>query len=134
MGNNMKYFPGIARSREAIYVFQRKYILDLLAETGIMGCCLADTPIESNTKLENSGDKILVEKDKYRRFVGKLIYLSHTRPNISYDVSIVSQFMQAPYEDHMEVVNITLRYSKATFDKGLRFRKIDRRCIDTDSD
>lgn len=67
---------------------------------------------------------------------GKLIYQSHTRPDISYVMSIVNQFMQASYKDHMEVVNRILRYLKATPCKGLKFRKTDKRCIDayTDSD
>ena len=46
--------------------------------------------------------------------MGKLIYLSHTRPDISFAVSVVSQFMQAPYEKHMETVNKILRYIKTT--------------------
>ncbi|KAA0035929.1 Cysteine-rich RLK (RECEPTOR-like protein kinase) 8 [Cucumis melo var. makuwa] len=67
---------------------------------------------------------------------GKLIYLSHTRPDISFAVSVVSQFMQAPYEKHMEPVNRILRYLKNTPGKGLMFRKTNRKTIEayTDSD
>ena len=75
---------------------RRKYTLNLLAETGMMGCNHVDTPIEFNVKLENSGNKNPVNKEKYQCLVGKLIYLSHTRFDISSAVSIVSQFMQAP--------------------------------------
>ena len=64
-----------------------------------------DTPIEFNAKLGNSGDMIFVD---YQHLVGKLTYLSHTGLDISYAVSIVSQFMLAPYEDHMEALNIIL--------------------------
>ena len=96
----------------------------------MLGCCPADTSIEFNTKLKNSGDRVPVDKEKYQRLVEKLIYLSHTRPNISYAVSTVSQFLQAPYEDHMEAVNRILRYLKATPSKGLRFRKTGRRCVE----
>lgn len=104
---NLKYFPGMeeARSREGISISQRKYTLDLLKEKGMTRCRPVATSIEFNAKLRDSVDKVPVDKEKYQRLVGKLIYLSHNRPDISYAVSIVSQFMQAPYEEHMEAVN-----------------------------
>ncbi|KAA0025531.1 putative inactive ATP-dependent zinc metalloprotease FTSHI 4 [Cucumis melo var. makuwa] len=55
--------------------------------------------------ISETGDKIPVDKEKYQCLVGKLIYLSHTSSNISNVVSTVSQFMQAPYEGHMEAIN-----------------------------
>ncbi|TYK19609.1 Cysteine-rich RLK (receptor-like protein kinase) 8 [Cucumis melo var. makuwa] len=126
----------VARSKEGISVSQRKYTLDLLTETGMLGCRPADTPIEFNCKLGNSDDQVPVDKEQYQRLVGKLIYLSHTRPDISFAVSVVSQFMQAPYEKHMEAVNRILRYLKNTPGKGLMFRKTNRKTIEayTDSD
>ncbi|KAA0055541.1 Cysteine-rich RLK (RECEPTOR-like protein kinase) 8 [Cucumis melo var. makuwa] len=63
---------------------QRKYTLDLLTETGMLGCRLADTPIEFNCKLGNFDDQVPVDKEQYPRLVGKLIYLSHTHPDISF--------------------------------------------------
>ena len=50
----LKYFLGMefARSKKGIFVSQRKYVLDLLKETGLMGCKPAETPIEPNLKLE----------------------------------------------------------------------------------
>ncbi|KAL0556912.1 hypothetical protein IC582_005429 [Cucumis melo] len=135
---NLKYFLGmdVARSKEGISVSQRKYTLDLLTETGMLGCRPADTPIEFNCKLGNSDDQVPVDKEQYQRLVGKLIYLSHTRPDISFAVSVVSQFMQAPYEKHMEAVNRILRYLKNTPGKGLMFRKTNRKTIEAyiDSD
>ncbi|KAA0041351.1 Cysteine-rich RLK (receptor-like protein kinase) 8 [Cucumis melo var. makuwa] len=101
---NLKYFLGIevARSKEGISVSQGKYTLDLLIETGMLGCRPADTPIEFNCKLGNSDN----------------------------------QFMQAPYEEHMEAVKRILRYLKTTPDKGLMFRKTNKKAIEayTDSD
>ncbi|TYK24437.1 reverse transcriptase [Cucumis melo var. makuwa] len=115
---NLKYFlrMEVARSKEGISVSQRKYTLDLLTETGMLGCRPADTPIEFNCKLGNSDDQVPVDKEQYQCLVGKLIYLSHTRPDISFAVSFISQFMQAPYEKHMEAVNRILRYLKNTPD------------------
>ena len=57
------------------------------------------------------------------RSVGKLIYLSHTRPDIAYAVSVVSQFMHAPTEEHMEAVMRIIRYLKGAPGRGLKFRR-----------
>ena len=71
----------------------------MLIETGMLGCRPADTPIEFNAQLGNLVDKVPVYKEKYMYLVRILIYLSHTRPDIFYIVSTVSQFMQTPYEE-----------------------------------
>lgn len=64
---NLKYFLGmeVAISKEGISVSQRKHTFDLLAEIGMLGCRLAETPIEFNAKLGNLVDKVLVDKEKY---------------------------------------------------------------------
>ena len=95
---NLKYFLGIevARSAQGISLCQRKYVIDLLTETGMLDCKPAETPIEVNHGLSIHGDQVPTDKDKYQRLVGRLIYLSHTRPDISYAVSVVSQFMHSP--------------------------------------
>ena len=81
---NLNYFLGmeVARSKEGIFVSQRKYILDLLTETGMLECRLTDTPIEFNCKLGNSDDQVPVDKEQYQRLIGKLICLFHTRLDI----------------------------------------------------
>ena len=134
----MRYFLGmeIARSRQGLVVSQRKYILDLLEETGMTGCKPSDTPIEFNSKLGEIKGGVPVDTGRYQRLVGKLIYLSHTRPDISFAVSLVSQFMHAPYQEHLEAVYKILRYLKATPGKGLFFKKNSQRLVEvyTDAD
>ncbi|XP_060964985.1 retrovirus-related Pol polyprotein from transposon RE2 [Cannabis sativa] len=95
----LKYFLGMefARSKEGIFVSQRKYVLDLLNETGMMGCKPAETPSEPNVKLQAVEDlKSVKDKELYQRLVERLINLSHTRPDIAFSVSMVSQFMHSP--------------------------------------
>ena len=77
-----------------------------------------------------------MDKGRYQRLVGKLIYLSHTRPDIGFSVSVVSQFMNRPTEEHMEAVYRILRYLKMTPGKGLYFSKNPNRKIEvfTDAD
>ena len=107
----LRYFLGmkVARSKEGIVISQRKYILDLLSETGFLGCKPADTPMDPNKKPNRNEDSSPVDKERYQRLVGKLIYLSHTRPDIAYSVSVVSQHMNNPSENHLEAVNRILR-------------------------
>ena len=81
----------VARSSKGISISQRKYVLDLLKETGTIGCRPVETPIDPNTKLEAQTEGTTIDRGMYQRSVGKLIYLTHTQPDISF-VVIVSHF------------------------------------------
>jgi hypothetical protein len=119
----LKYFLGIevARSKRGVFLSQQKYVLDLLTETGMLACKPAETPIEMNHNLGIFPDQTPTDRGRYQRLVGRLIYLSHTRPDLAYAVSVVSQFMHAPSEQHMNVVYRILRYLKNAPGKGLLF-------------
>lgn len=90
---------GSCNIKKGISVYQRKYILDLLTKTSMLGCKLSNTSIEVRKRNENLGK--LVGIDRYQRLVGKLIYLSYTRFDITYGVSIVSQHMHSPTKFHL---------------------------------
>ncbi|CAL2228767.1 unnamed protein product [Prunus armeniaca] len=111
----LKYFLGIkvARSQQSLVLCQRKYALDLLTETGILDCKPVDTLIVQNHHLFEYPDQVPTNKERYQRLVGRLIYLSHTRPDIAYAVKVVSQFMHSPSEDHINTVLRILRYLKS---------------------
>ena len=103
----LTHFLGIKfeKSKKEIFVTQRKYVLNLLSETGLDGCKLVETPMESNAKLEASGVERVGNREQYQRLVGKLIYLLHTWPNIAFLDSIVSQFMHSPGDKHLKQSN-----------------------------
>uniref|UniRef100_A0A803NB30 Reverse transcriptase Ty1/copia-type domain-containing protein n=1 Tax=Chenopodium quinoa TaxID=63459 RepID=A0A803NB30_CHEQI len=124
---NLKYFLGIEvlRSKQGIFIHQRKYILDLLAETGMLGCKPAETPIVANHGLQILEGAKLTNKEQYQKIVGKLIYLAHTRPDIAYAVGVVSRFMHLPQVQHMTAVMRILRYLKGTSSTGIYFDKND---------
>ena len=88
----LKDFLGIevARSKQGIFLSQRKYILDLLSKVGLLDYKPADSPIVQNHRLGEYPDQVLTNKERYQRLVGKLIYLSHTHLDIAYVVSVVS--------------------------------------------
>ncbi|CAL2258010.1 unnamed protein product [Prunus armeniaca] len=121
----LKYFLGIevSRSQQGIFLSQRKYVMDLLTETGMLGFKPVNTPMEENHKLGECTDHKPTNKDQYQRLVGRLIYLSHTRPDITHVVSVVSQFLHSPSEVHRDALNRILRYLRSTPGKGLMYSK-----------
>lgn len=96
----------------------------------MLACERIDTPMETNYKLRNSLEEKINDVGRYQRLIGKLIYLTHTRQDIEYVISIVSQFMQNPIEDHMEVVYRILRYLKSAPRKGLLLLKNEKIVIE----
>ncbi|RVX10447.1 Retrovirus-related Pol polyprotein from transposon TNT 1-94 [Vitis vinifera] len=90
--------------------------------------------MDTTVKLEESDGSAPVDKGRYQRLVGKLIYLSHTRPDIGFSVGVVSQFMNNPTEKHMTAVIRILRYLKMTPGKGLFFQRTSKKEIEIFSD
>uniref|UniRef100_A0A0D3D660 Reverse transcriptase Ty1/copia-type domain-containing protein n=1 Tax=Brassica oleracea var. oleracea TaxID=109376 RepID=A0A0D3D660_BRAOL len=121
----MKYFLGIeiCRSKEGLFMSQRKYTMDMLKETDVLGGKIAKTPLEEGYKVLREGEveeKQLFEDPKlYRKMVGKLIYLTITRPDICFAVNQVSQHMQAPKVHHWKMVDRILRYLSGTSGQGV---------------
>ncbi|XP_020537378.1 secreted RxLR effector protein 161-like [Jatropha curcas] len=86
-------------------------------------CQPANSPLEEGLKLCIESDQIPVDKGKYQRMVGRWMYLAHTRPDLAYTLSVVSQFMHNPGEQHMKVVMRILRYLKSAYGKRILFTK-----------
>ncbi|RVW51959.1 Retrovirus-related Pol polyprotein from transposon TNT 1-94 [Vitis vinifera] len=120
---DVKYFLGleIAKSSTGICVSQRKYVLDLLSDFGYLGCKAASTPMEANVKLSMDEGVDLPDVSLYRRLLGKLLYLTLTRPDISYAVGRLSQFISRPKLPHLHAAQRILRYLKGNPGMGLFF-------------
>jgi hypothetical protein len=98
-------FLGLEISQDAsgIKLSQAKYARDLLERFHMTDCKSAPTPFLSGVKLEDGGETPLVDSTLYRQLVGSLLYLTHSRPDLSYAVGAVSRFMQEPHELHWKV-------------------------------
>ncbi|XP_057250059.1 uncharacterized mitochondrial protein AtMg00810-like [Beta vulgaris subsp. vulgaris] len=118
---DLKYFLGIevTRSNSGILLNHRKYILDLLSSTKMENCKVAPFPFPKGLKLSTIEGPALVDFEIYRRVVGKLLYLNMTRPDISYDVQQLSQFLSEPRTPHYVVALHVLKYLKGTLNHGL---------------
>ncbi|KAI5337174.1 hypothetical protein L3X38_016443 [Prunus dulcis] len=121
---SLKYFLGIeiAASRKGLFLNQRKYVLDLLKETRMMETKPIANPIDVKKKLGLDGE-LLSDVGYYQRLVGKLIYLTITRPDIAYAVSLVSQHMHAPRTTHLQAVKRILRHLKGSPSRGILMKK-----------
>uniref|UniRef100_A0A3Q7EU06 Reverse transcriptase Ty1/copia-type domain-containing protein n=1 Tax=Solanum lycopersicum TaxID=4081 RepID=A0A3Q7EU06_SOLLC len=125
----LRYFLGIefARSDQGILMHQRKYTLELISETRLNSSKPAATPMDTNVKLTtkqldeyirlrnlgkfNSNDQ-LADQGAYQRLIGKLLYLTVTRPDIAFGVNTLSQFLQQSKKSHMEAALRIVRYVK----------------------
>ncbi|WZZ20665.1 hypothetical protein YC2023_122052 [Brassica napus] len=102
---------------------QRKYAMDMLKEADVLGGKIAKTPLEEGYKVLREGEveenQLFEDAKLYRRMVGKLIYLTITRPDICFAVNQVSQHMQAPKVHHWKMVDRILRYLSGTSGQGV---------------
>ena len=91
------YFLGIevTRSKRGIFLSQRKYVLDLLSETGKLGVKSCNCPMAPSVHLIKEGETFK-DPERYRRLI--------TRFDIAHSVSVVSQYMSTPTIDHWVVV------------------------------
>ena len=88
----------------------------MLSEAGMLECKVTDTPMDPSLKLLL--DWGALGRSRYRILVEKLNYLTMTRPDIAYPISVVSQFMSAPRTNHWDVVIRLLGYLKSTLGRG----------------
>ena len=110
----------VSSSVDGYYLTQAKYTSDMISRASIINSKIVDTPIEYNCRLNSHDGESLSDANLYKQLVGSLIYLTVTRPDISYAVHVVSQFMVAPRSPHYAIVRI-LRYLKGTIFDGLHF-------------
>ena len=109
----LRYFLGVEvmRSKHGIFLSQRKYVLHLLFETGKLGAKPCSSPIAPGVHLTREGE-LFKNLERYRRLVGKLNYLTVTRPDIAHSVNVVSQCMSSPTVDNWVAVEHILCYLK----------------------
>ncbi|GJU53527.1 retrotransposon protein, putative, ty1-copia subclass [Tanacetum coccineum] len=119
----LNYYLGIEflRNSTGLAMSQRKFTLDLLILANVMDSKPCTTPLKPNTKLNLTDGTLLPEPKLYRTLVGKLIYLTINRPNISFAAQTQSRFLKEPRTPHMTTLTRVLWYLKLCLGQGLFF-------------
>ncbi|XP_049357591.1 secreted RxLR effector protein 161-like [Solanum verrucosum] len=121
----MTYFLGmeIKQRKSEVFISQKKYAKEIVKKIQMEECKLISTPMNKNEKLykEDGGEK--VDEGYYRSLIGCLMYLTTTRPDILFVVSLLSRFMICASEMHLRAAKRILRYIKGTINYGVKFEK-----------
>ncbi|KAG9450564.1 hypothetical protein H6P81_010529 [Aristolochia fimbriata] len=121
--DQLRYFLGleVLPFDDGYGLSQVKYAFDLLNQAGLSNSKVCDSPMELNAKFRPANGELLSDPTLYRQLVGGLLYLIISRPDISYAVHVVSQFMSAPRSVHYAAVLRIMRYIKGSLFQGLVF-------------
>ncbi|XP_071685432.1 uncharacterized protein [Lolium perenne] len=124
----LHYFLGLEVHQQpsgGLLLTQKKYAMELLQRANMLKCTPATTPMTVIDKLSASEGTLHSADDstRYRSIVGGLQYLTLTRPDISFAVNKVCQFLHAPRDPHWTAVKRILRFIKFTVSHGLLLRR-----------
>ena len=124
----LRFFLGIEvdYTSQGMILTQQKYAKDLLRTSGVTEFNYVVTPLPVNLKLNNSDGEKLQDATTYRSLVGKLNFLTNTRPDISFTVQTLSQFMQDPRITHWQALLHTLNYINSTCGQGIILKGSDK--------
>lgn len=121
----MHYFLGIEviQSDAGVFLSQKKYVADILDRFQMKDCNPTSTPVDCGMKLHKDDGGKKVDSTLYKQIVGSLMYLTATRPDITYSVSLISRYMENPTELHLLAAKRILRYLQGTRNIGMYYKK-----------
>lgn len=121
----LTYYLGIEvdQHSEGITLRQESYANKILEETGMQDCNAVHVPFDPSLTLSKAHEESSVDEKDYRRTIGCLRYLLHTRPDLSFAVGVMSRYMQAPKVSHAAVIKQIMRYWKGSLTHGLTFKR-----------
>jgi len=134
----LRYFLGIEvdKNQNGVFISQEKYVNEVLERFNMQESKVAITPTMMGLKLSKEDSSKDFDPSLYKSIVGSLMYLTTTRPDIMFAVSLISRFMERPKEAHWQAAKRILRYVKGTKRFGILYTTSE--CSDlvgyTDSD
>ena len=120
----MKYFLGIEvlQKADGIFITQRKYAQEILERFNMDQCNSVHNPVVPGFKLTKDEGGVEVDSTVYKQMVGSLMYLTATRPDLMFIVSLISRYMERPTESHLLAAKRALRYIKGTVSLGMFYK------------
>jgi len=109
----------VDQQKDFLTLKQSGYAKKVLSRFGMEDCNPTKVPMDPGTKLHEDKKGQRVDATKYRRIIGCLRYLIHTRPNLAFSVGVASRYMEKPTVMHMQAVKKIIRYLKGSVDLGL---------------
>ena len=121
----MKYFLCIEvlQKADGIFITQRKYAQEILERFNMDQCNSVHNPVVPGFKLTKDEGGVEVDSTVYKQMVGSLMYLTATRPDLMFIVSLISRYMERPTESHLLAAKRALRYIKGTVSLGMFYKK-----------
>jgi hypothetical protein len=111
----------VFQTNEVIFLSHSKYACDLLRRFHMDDCKPTPSPFQSGVKLSATFTSPEVDATLYHQLVGSLLYLIHTRPDISFVVGLVARYMKTPHESHWKADKRILRYVRGTTQFGIHY-------------
>ncbi|XP_021729788.1 uncharacterized protein LOC110696745 [Chenopodium quinoa] len=123
----LNFFLGlqIKQSEKGIMIHQQKYIKELIKKYKLENSETNDTPMGIATRLDDDPSGTCVDQPMYRGMIGSLLYLTTSRPDISFSVGLCAGFQANPKESHLKAVKRILRYLEGTDDLCLFYPRSD---------
>jgi hypothetical protein len=121
----MRFFLGIEilQKPEGTFICQRKYATDILKKFTMSESKPVNSPIVPGFKINRDVNGAAVDDTYFKQIVGSLMYLTTTRPDIMFSVSLISRYMSKPTELHLQAAKRILRYLKGTTSYGIFYKK-----------
>eukprot|EP00253_Pinus_taeda_P009922 PITA_09922 len=119
----LRYFLGIEvdQNENGIFISQARYVNEVLGRFNMQECKAAITPTVMGLKLSKEDSSKDFDPSLYKSIVGSLMYLTATRPDIMFVVSLISRFMERSKEAHWQAAKRILRYVKGSKRFGILY-------------
>jgi hypothetical protein len=121
----MRHFLGmeVLQNFDGIFICQRRYAREVLARFEMENNNSVKNPIVPGTKLSKDEGGTKVDATLFKQMVGSLMYLTITRPDLMYGVSLISRYMSRPTMSHWLAAKRILRYLKWSTELGILYTK-----------
>ncbi|GJW19085.1 retrovirus-related pol polyprotein from transposon TNT 1-94 [Tanacetum coccineum] len=113
----------ISQSPRGIFLNQSKYALESLKKYGMESSDPVDTPMVEKSKLDEDTQGKAIDPTHYRGMIGTLMYLTVSRPDLTFVVCMCAQYQENPTEKHLHVVKRIFKYLRGTLNRGLWYPK-----------